>query len=117
MRRLLLLACIGILTDIAMAHDSGFENCEVPLTVHSGNVKCMLITIPPIDAIECKIVKFGHLLDTFKNVPTKLRLKLIMTFLCLQDEKCSQAFKCKWGGGIDANGCHFDLLTGGYHCH
>lgn len=118
MRKLLLLICIGILlqADNAMAHAYGLDSCKVPLTVLSGNVECSLIDFQS-DTIECKIVKFSHITDTFQGVPPKYHLKLSMTLLCLKNEKCRQAFDCEEGAATDGDGCHTDPLTGEYHCH
>ena len=116
MRKLLLLICIGILPDIAMAHAFTADSCNVPLTVLSGNVECKLTDLHN-DIIKCKIVKFSHITYVFQGVPSKHDLKLAMTSVCMEDDECFQAFDCHRGVDIRGDGCHINPLTGDYHCH
>lgn len=116
MRKLLLLICIGILPDIAMAHAFTADSCNVPLTVLSGNVECKLTDFNS-DTIECKVVKLSHITSVFKGTPSRNWLKLAMTSVCMEDDKCFQAFDCQRSYGTDDDGCHFNPLVGEYHCH
>ena len=99
-----------------MAHDYKVNSCKVPLTVLSGNVECSLTSFNS-DTIECKIVKFSHLTYVFQGVPSENDVRLAMTSMCMKNDKCFQTFDCKRGVGTDDDGCHFNPLTGEYHCH
>lgn len=124
MHKLPLLILIGILlqVDIAIAHDWQVNNCKVPLTVLSGNIECSLISLES-DTIECKVVKLSHITAAFNFSHPKTMefdkywVRLNMTFVCIKDDECFQAFDCSRGAATDDDGCHMNSLTGDWHCH